>query len=188
MNTLHPVNEMNLSRRPDVQIKVTEKDDLVNVQLLWATPEVMHFIGFPKGLHETLESLEQNWLPWVQNPPERQHFSIYAEDVGYCGESFYEVDETGLACMDIKLLPVARGKGIAFAGLAYALDQAFAVGKAKSAYVDPNPENIKALRLYERLGFRVTERAPHLEDPDCPYIYLEITREDWEKCSSTATF
>lgn len=171
-----------------IQIKPTGIEDLTNVQHLWATPEVMHFVGFPKGLHKTLESLEQNWLPWVQNPPERQHFSIYAEDVGYCGESFYEVDETGLACMDIKLLPVARGKGIAFAGLAYALDQAFAVGKAKSAYVDPNPENIKALRLYERLGFRVTERAPHLEDPDCPYIYLEITREDWEKCSSTATF
>ena len=163
----------------DVQIRTTDRDDLANVQRLWATPEVMHFVGFPEGLFESMEHLEKKWLPWVQNPPTRQHYSIYADSIGYCGESFYEVDETGLACMDIKLLPGARGKGIASAGLAHALNDAFAVGKAKSAYVDPAPNNEKAIRLYERLGFKRTERAAHLEDPGCPYVYMELTRADW---------
>ena len=164
----------------NTQIKPTGKEDLTNVQRLWATPEVMYFVGFPEGLHETIESLEEDWLPWVQNPPSRQHFSIYESSVGYCGESFYEVDEMGLACMDIKLLPAARGKGIGFAGLAHALNQAFLLGNACSAYVDPNPENIKAISLYERLGFKETKRAAHLEDPGCPYIYMELSRVDWE--------
>lgn len=162
------------------QIKLTEKSDLSNVQHLWATPEVMHFVGFPNGLHESMEHLENEWLPWVQNPPYRQHFSIYAKAIGYCGESFYDVDETGLACMDIKLLPCARGKGIAFEGLAHALNQAFTVGNARSAYVDPNPENEKALKLYERLGFQETTRPEHLEDLGCPYVYMELSRQDWE--------
>lgn len=164
----------------DIQIKLTGYEDLLNVQRLWATPEVMHYVGFPDGLHESLEHLENEWLPWVQNPPHRRHYSIYEDSIGYCGESFYDVDETGLASMDIKLLPVARGKGIAYAGLAYALDQAFEVGCAERAYVDPSPENAKALRLYERLGFRVTERPSHLEDSGCPYVYMEITRTEWD--------
>ena len=165
---------------PAIRVKRTEITDLPNIQQLWATPEVMQFVGFPDGLHETMEHLEHEWLPWVQNPPMRQHYSIYEDCTGYCGESFYDVDETGLACMDIKLLPQARGKGIAFEGLSYALNQAFSQGNARMAYVDPDPGNIKAIRLYKRLGFKETERAAHLDDPGCPYVYMELTRSDWE--------
>lgn len=162
------------------EIRVTGKKDLKNVQRLWATPEVMHYVGFPDGLKETLDALENQWLPWVQAPPCRQHYSVYDKALGYCGEAFYDVDETGLACMDIKLLPIARGKGIGFKALAYALNQAFEVGNANCAYVDPNPDNLKALKLYERLGFRKEKRAAHLEDPGCPYVYMELSRKDWE--------
>ena len=162
------------------KIKLTSREDLRNVQSLWATPEVMYYVGFPDGLHESMEHLEQKWLPWVQNAPKRQHYSIYTDGIGYCGESFYDVDKEGLAGMDIKLLPDARGKGIAFAGLAYALNQAFTLGNARSAYVDPSPENVKAIRLYRKLGFKETQRAAHLEDPGCPCVYIELTRADWE--------
>ena len=90
-------------------IKLTEKEDLIHVQRLWADGEVMRFVGFPNGLQETMEHLEQEWLPWVQNFPSRQHYSVYEKDT-YCGEAFYDVDARGYACMDIKLLPNARGK------------------------------------------------------------------------------
>lgn len=162
-----------------LDIRLTGKEDLSNVQRLWATPAVMRYVGFPEGLHESMENLEYNWLPWVQKPPLRQHWSIYDGGV-YCGEAFYNVDETGLAAMDIKLLPEARGKGIAFAALSHALSAAFTQGNAKVAYVDPNPENRKALSLYAALGFLPARRPAHLEDPGCPYVYLEMTRENWE--------
>lgn len=161
-----------------IHIKLTDKSDLLNVQRLWAAPAVMQYVGFPQGLHETLESLENNWLPWMQQFPTRRHYSVYREG-GYCGEAFYDVDETGLACMDVKLLPEARGQGIGSYALSHALDQAFLQGGAKRAYVDPDPENFSALKLYRRLGFRETERASHLEDPGCPYVYLEVSRDDW---------
>ena len=160
-------------------IKITDKEDISNVQRLWATPEVMHFVGFPEGLQETMEHLEQEWLPWVQNPPHRQHYSVYDGAI-YCGEAFYDVDEAGYACMDIKLLPDARGKGIAVFVLSHAIDQAFLIGDAKIAWVDPNPENTKALKLYNRLGFRENVRPGHLEDPGCAYVYMEVIREEWQ--------
>lgn len=162
-----------------IHIKLTDKSDLLNVQKLWANPSVMRYVGFPEGLQESLDSLEQEWLPWVQRYPQRRHYSVYQDELGYCGEAFYDVDETGLACMDIKLLPEARGRGIASSALSYALDQAFLLGGARRAYVDPDPENLPARKLYERLGFRNTQRPTHLGVPGCPYVYLEVNQEDW---------
>lgn len=160
-------------------IKLTDKEDLIHVQRLWADPDVMKFVGFPDGLQETMEHLEHEWLPRVQNAPKRQHYSIYHEDA-YCGEAFYDVDGQGYACMDIKLLPAARGKGIASIALSYGLDQAFLVGGAEAAWVDPDPENGKALKLYERLGFQTAQRPCHLEDPGCACVYMEVRRDDWQ--------
>lgn len=162
----------------EVTIRSTGLEDLKNVQRLWADPLVMRFVGFPEGLHKTLEYLERSWLPWVQQPPRRQHWSVYAQGIGYCGETFYEVDNTGLACMDIKLLSSARGKGIAQKALSYALTQAFQVGGADRAYVDPNPENTKALALYASLGFLPAQRPAHLAPWDS--LYFELARRDWE--------
>ncbi len=162
----------------EVEIRPTGEEDLENVQRLWASPEVMRFVGFPEGLHESMEHLRNEWLPWVQEPPLRRHYSVYAQGIGYCGESFYAVDETGLACMDIKLLPCARGKGIAYAAFSYALEQAFRVGKAERAYVDPHPENRKALALYASLGFLPEKRPAHLEPWDS--TYFELSRAAWE--------
>lgn len=167
-------------RSVPLDIHLTGVEDLAGVQRLWADPDVMRYVdGFSDGLHVAMEHLEKEWLPWVQQPPLRQHVSVY-ENGCYCGESFYSVDETGLASMDIKLLPAARGKGIARAALSYALDAAFQTGKAVRAYVDPSPANEKALQLYAGFGFRETVRPSHLDDPGCPYVYLELTCRDWE--------
>lgn len=163
-----------------LDIHRTGKEDLLHVQRLWADPDVMHFVGFPEGLHRSMESLEKDWLPWVQKDKVRCHWSIYAEGIGYCGETFCNVDETGLAVMDIKLISQARGKGIGYQALSYALDQAFRECNAQRAYADPHPENKKALALYASLGFLPAKRPSHLDDPGCPCVYLEINKENWE--------
>lgn len=162
----------------EITIHETCEEDLEHIQRLWATPAVMQFVGFPNGLHKTMEHLSQEWLPWVIQKPNRCHYSIYAEEIGYCGESFYSVDETGLASMDIKLLPCAQGKGIAERALSDALARAFIDGKARAAWVDPDPANAKALVLYARLGFRAKQRPAHLSP--YPNPYLELSREAWE--------
>jgi len=138
----------------------------------------MSFVGFPDGLGYTLEKLE-DWLTWVMNKPSRCHYSIYNKEIGYCGETFYDVDaETGTSALDIKLLPMAQGKGIAKTALEFVINKAFDEGNAERVYVDPHPDNHKAWTLYGKLGFISKPRPKYLEDYD---TYLEITKDEWSR-------
>ncbi|MBR6472801.1 MAG: GNAT family N-acetyltransferase [Firmicutes bacterium] len=160
-----------------IEIKETTIDDLKNVQSLWADGEVMKFVGFPDGLHQTDEEMIE-WLRWIDSMrPMGDHFSVY-EDGVYCGESFYEIvkEDNYRARMDIKLFPAARGRGIAFKALKHAIDRAFANG-AKKCYVVPDPRNERALALYRRLGMTQKEIPEELFDADYPdSMYFEIER------------
>ena len=160
-----------------IEIRETTLDDIRNVQRLWADGEVMRFVGFPDGLHKTDEEMRE-WLRWIASVrPGANHFSIY-DDGAYCGEAFYEIDgEHGdRAALDIKLLPSARGRGIAAEALRYAIDRAFANG-ASRCYVDPNPLNSRAIALYRRIGMTQKEMPEDLVDADYPgFLYFEIER------------
>jgi len=158
-------------------ISETSKCDFENILLLWNNGEVMSFVGFPDGLGMKIEKMDE-WLAWAINHPSRCHYSIYNDDIGYCGETFYSVDaETGTSSLDIKLLPIAQGKGIAQTALVFAINKAFNIGMAERVYVDPHPDNYKALALYNKLGFISKPRPKYLEYYD---TYLEISKEEWE--------
>ena len=160
-----------------LEIKETTIEDIKCVQQLWADGDVMKFVGFPDGLHETDEGM-QDWLRWIESKrPTLNHYSIF-EDGKYCGESFYQIDaEHKSAALDIKLFGFARGRGIATAGLSYAIKEAFRNG-AEIVWVDPNPENTKAIALYKRLGFKQKEFPEHLipEDKEQKSIYMELCK------------
>ena len=160
-----------------LEIKETTIEDIKCVQQLWADGDVMNFVGFPDGLHVTDEGM-QNWLRWIEsNRPALNHYSIY-EDGEYCGESFYEIDaEHKCAALDIKLFGFARGRGIATAGLSYAIKEAFRNG-AEIVWVDPNPENAKALALYKRMGFQQKEFPEYLisKAEEQNSIYMELRK------------
>ena len=75
-----------------IEIKETNIKDIDNVQRLWADGDVMRFVGFPNGLHQTSEEMK-GWFQWIEsNRPVLNHYSIF-ENGNYCGESFYEIDE-----------------------------------------------------------------------------------------------
>ena len=158
-----------------IEVRETTVHDIKNVQRLWADGDVMKFVGFPDGLHRTEEEMK-NWFRWIESGrTDLNHYSIF-EDGVYCGESFYRIDpEHQSAALDIKLFSFARGRGIAAAGLSYAIKEAFRNG-AETVWVDPNPENAKAIALYKRLGFRQKEFPDHLmregEEPDSVYMEL----------------
>jgi RimJ/RimL family protein N-acetyltransferase len=162
---------------PRIIIKETSKEDLLNIMSLWNNGEVMSFVGYPQGLGMTLPKL-MDWLTWAISKPNRCHYSIYHDETGYCGETFYQVDEIyETAALDIKLLPEAQGRGIAEYALRFAIENAFLQGKAKRVFVDPHPDNSKAWKLYRKLGFSSKTRPEYLQEWD---TYLELSREDWE--------
>ena len=161
-----------------VTIKETDEKDLPYVQKLWADGNVMRYVGFPQGLQQTEEEMKA-WLAWiVSSRPLVNHYSVY-EDGVYCGESFYSIDEAhdNAAAMDIKLFRLARGRGIAAKALSFAIGEAFRNG-AEKVWVDPNPENRKALALYERLGFVRRPMPAYLQGEEtAAAVYMERTRK-----------
>ena len=42
-----------------ITITETTMEDVKNVQRLWADGDVTRFVGFPNGLHETDEAMQQ---------------------------------------------------------------------------------------------------------------------------------
>lgn len=166
----------------NIIVKETEKADLKNVLALWNDGDVMKFVGFPEGLGETMAGIE-SWYGWIEKRrPSVNHYSIYTNEIGYCGETFYAIDrEHGNASsLDIKLFEAARGKGIAFTALSFAIEEAFKNGASK-VWVDPNPENAKALALYERLQFVKREMPAYLSESensvDFVPVYMERAKE-----------
>ncbi|PAT02251.1 hypothetical protein CI105_02600 [Candidatus Izimaplasma bacterium ZiA1] len=159
-------------------IKETKTEDLINILKLWNDGDTMKYVGFPNGLGITLENLEK-WLKNININEKRKHYSIYENSIGYCGETYYEIDnEHDLATLDIKLLKKARGKGIASKALSNTISTVFDNNLASRAYVDPNPLNKDAFKLYEKLGFYKKQRPKHLE----PYeTYLEINKNTFKK-------
>ena len=162
-----------------IEIKETSLQDLKNVQKLWADGEVMKYVGFPEGLCQSDEEMN-GWYKWISsNRPRLNHYCIF-EDGMYLGETFYEIDRNheNSASLDIKLFSFARGKGIATKALKFAIDEAFKNGATK-VWVDPNKENLKAISLYNRLGFIKKEMPAYLINPEyAPYtIYMELERK-----------
>ena len=161
-----------------LEIRETTLEDLKNVQRLWGDGEVMRFVGFPEGLHETDEDLRA-WIERLSAArPRVNHWSIY-EDGVYCGETNYSIDEqTRSASLDVKLFAAARGRGIATKALTHAIREAFRNG-AETVWVDPAPENARAIALYRRLGFTQKDMPAHViaqgEDPETN-LYFELHR------------
>ena len=163
-----------------IEIKQTAAQHLKDVQRLWSDGDVMRFVGFPDGLYKTDEEM-RDWLRWIESGrPRIDHFSVF-EDGVYCGEAFYRIDQEheNSAALDIKLFAFARGRGIAAKALSYTIEEAFRNG-ADVVWVDPNPENEKAIALYEKLGFRRKERPEYLICEDEPFmpVYMELRKGD----------
>ncbi|WP_160680442.1 GNAT family protein [Clostridium sp. C8-1-8] len=159
-------------------IKETDKSDLKNVMELWNDGEVMYYVGFPQGLNITLDKLE-GWLSKLNSSKYTKHYSIYDENIGYCGETYYSIDlDHDLAALDIKLFPKAQGKGIAEYSLSYCINEVFKNNLASKVYVDPNPLNKKAWKLYEKLGFESKLRPDFLDHYE---TYLETTKDRWNR-------
>lgn len=75
------------------------------------------------------------------------------------------------------MLGFARGCVIATTGLSHAIKEVFLNG-AEIVWVDPNPENMKAIALYERLGFQQKDFPEYLisEDEEKTSIYMELRK------------
>lgn len=159
-----------------IKIRETSKDDLKNIQGLWADKEVMAHVGIPEGIRMSDDDMDK-WLESVASSrPNSNHYSIYSNNK-YCGEVHYRIDtmHNKVADLGIKLYSFARGCGIANEALSFVINEAYKNG-AKDIYVVPNPRNKRAIIFYEKLGFEhkdapdfIVGRFPQFDD-----YYMEL--------------
>lgn len=86
----------------------------------------------------TLESLRENG----------EHFSIYADTLGFCGEAGYNILENDSAQLFIYILPHCRGKGIGTFSMKTVMDDAFT--KVSILVLSAGEERVP---MWDRLGF-----------------------------------
>ncbi|MBU3964752.1 GNAT family N-acetyltransferase [Patescibacteria group bacterium] len=141
--------------------KTTEKDlsDLIN---LWNDGRVMKWVGLPNGGGYDLEKA-RDWFNKLRKETNRHHFVVYNNDIGFCGEVYYETDEKyKRAGLDIKFQPEAQGRGLASDALNTLIEFIFkSESDIDAVWTEPAKENFAAQNLYTRCGLK-----PHLRPKD----------------------
>ncbi len=155
MITLQPIDETNMMEALALRVK----------------PKQQEFVASPAGiLARGYAHRRQRAVCWGIYEARRMVGLALLHDL--------EEEPACYRLMELLVNEPEQGKGIAYSALSYALDQAFREGKAERAYVDPHPENRKALALYASLGFLPAKRPTHLEPWDS--TYFELNRTAWE--------
>lgn len=170
---------MNAIQNGRVVLRPTTKSDLADLIRLWNDGRVMKWVSFPNGLGYTDGQMKQ-WLEALQANPNRHHFMVIADEIGFCGEVYYEVDALHQrAGLDIKLIPDAQGRGIATEALTLLIAHVFHLeAQVQSVWTEPGNLNLTAKRLYKRCGL-----GPAIRPPDLPTgtSYWELRRPDTSK-------
>ncbi len=168
-----------------VTIRTTTLQDLADLMTLWNDGRVMQWVGFPNGLGYDEEKIA-HWFETLQSQPFRHHFVVHVDDVGFCGEVYYAVDQAHRrAALDIKFVPSAQGRGLATDALQTLIRHIFQVEKEVDVvWTEPWQDNIASRKLYARCGLTPQPRPRDLEPFES---YWASSRESWHFANHLTT-
>lgn len=140
--------------------------------------EIMKYVGFPTGLHTTFEKEKE---ATKRKPRLLTYTKDTNEFIGYCNTG--TKNEDGFYTIDIKLKPEFQGNGYGYELLQGLFKYIFEELKDGAGIeTDPNPANVAAVKLYEKLGMKKTGKINHFKNEEMEFrteIY-RITKEEYE--------
>jgi len=159
----------------NITLRSTTGSDLPDLLALWNDGRVMQWVGFPEGLGYDYPKLTR-WFRQLQTSPHRHHFVVQSDTLGFCGETYYQVDSPHRrAGLDIKLIPQAQGQGIATKALGILIRRVFDTEpEVEAVWTEPAEKNVAARRLYARCGLQPAGRPKDMKPFDS---YWELRRE-----------
>jgi len=185
---MRPTNRVVILRTERLMVRTATLADAELYYVLWTSPSVMGFVGFPRGLpisrREIRQQLRQPHTSQLGRPLVAELLAS-GEAIGECHMS--ELDEDDVVEPDVKLLP-------SFWGHKYGVE----LWRAMVAYLflhtacvavqgTPNIQNIASIKMQEATGatrvgegvFEFPAKMSGYTTP-VPYYTYRLTRQDWE--------
>ncbi|MCY3782680.1 MAG: GNAT family protein [Chloroflexi bacterium] len=165
---------------PRLRLRPITPDDLPDLLRWLGDPEVMAFYGRPPSslVEARGEFLEPSNLPcW--------RFIIEADGraVGEIQYGYWYADVTWSAGIDIFIgEPDARDRGLGTEAIRTLLQYLFETKRMRRVAIDPEPSNHRAIRAYEKAGFRfdgVIRRHAKVDDRWADAAFMTILDEEW---------
>jgi len=175
--------------RLSIRRATSSDDDVAFFYRLWTNPDVMKFVGYPRGLRITLDGIRTR----IEKQKSTEFHALLIVQMKDSGVPIGECklgapDAESIAETDIKLLPSHWGNGYGSEIKRGLVAYLFTNTNCRAVRATPNKDNIASQRMQEAVGGRrVGENVYHfpetMRDFTCPvphYIYM-VFREDWEK-------
>ncbi len=174
-------------------VRRAKAEDAAFIHSLWTAPDVMRFVGFPKGLAVTIGDIRRQ----IESSPDSKFGSLLIAELletrlpmGQCKIS--APDENGICEPDIKLKPEYWGNGYGRELWRALIDYAFIHSSAEIVQGTPNRANTASVRMQMGAGMgKVDEgvfknsQSAHPDAVPVPYSKLQITREQWKSRCET---
>lgn len=168
-----------MSPEPDnrVIIRPMQESDLILLHQWLQRPHVLEWWGQEKL--DTIELVRTKYLPrlLLQTPVTPYIAMLENRPVGYCqcyrvmGDDFWpeEIDPGARGCDQFLGEETLLGQGIGTKMVTALLAHIYCDKAVTKIQTDPAPHNLRAIRCYEKAGFR---RLKTVETPDGPALYM----------------
>ncbi len=134
----------------EVVVRAAQESDAEIVMQWWSDGKVMAHAGFPEGIKTPKEKVINN----IKDTNKRQLFIIESDGmkIGEChyGEISDKVAKMGIKICDFSM----HNKGIGTRVCKLLIHYLFAALDYEKIALDPRKDNVPAVRLYQKLGFK----------------------------------
>jgi len=161
-------------------------EDCRFISMLWKNPEVMKFVGFPKGIDEAPENIMKRTRERIKKSGDI-HLLIELEGTPIGEAMIGFPDKDGIAHTDVKLVPEKWEKGFGKEVKRALLKWIFTHTDAKGVSATPNVKNIASIEMQESVGGKRVKKLHYKFPPNMrlftvpvdSYLYI-VYREDWK--------
>ena len=165
---------------PRLRLRPITPDDLPALMRWLGDPEVMAFYGRPPS---NLTEARGEFLELSSLPCWRFIIEAGSRAVGEIQYAYSYPDATWSAGIDIFIgEPDARDRGLGTEAIRTLLRYLFETRRVSRVVIDPEPSNHRAIRAYEKAGFRldgVIRRHAKVDDRWADAAYMTILEEEW---------
>lgn len=169
-----------IEQSSSIALRPLKEDDLLLLHSWLQRPHVVEWWGGEDACLN-FDQVREKYLPRLKHPERVTPYIAMLDGmpIGYaqsyialdCGDGWWK-DETdpGVRGLDLFLSEVDQlGKGIGTRLVRTLVEHLFADPEVTQIQTDPNPRNLRAVRCYEKAGFRVVRT---IITPEGPAIYM----------------